>query len=87
MKLEDITFLIVTYKSEKIIRKCLSDLPEVSKKIIIENSGNVKLKEELLREFKNLKVRKVKIPRKMQRNDDVIIQCKSFIILNILNNS
>ena len=51
-----ITFLIVTYKSEKIIRKCLSDLPEVSKKIIIENSGNVKLKEELLREFKNLKV-------------------------------
>ncbi len=56
MKLEDITFLIVTYKSEKIIRKCLSDLPEVSKKIIIENSGNVKLKEELLREFKNLKV-------------------------------
>ena len=33
-----------------------------------------------------IKVRKVKIPRKMQRNEDAMIQCKSFIILNILNN-
>ena len=33
-----------------------------------------------------IKVRKVKIPRKMQRNEDAMIQFKFFIILNILNN-
>ena len=33
-----------------------------------------------------IKVRKVKIPRKMQRNEDTMIHYKSFIILNILNN-
>ena len=33
-----------------------------------------------------INVRKVIIPRKIQRNDDVIIQLKFFIILNILNN-
>ena len=37
LNLDDITFIIVTYKSENIIQNCLNSLPKNSKKIIIEN--------------------------------------------------
>ena len=52
---DQITFLITTYKSEKVIFECLSDLPNISPKIIIENSGNNILKNELENKFENLK--------------------------------
>ena len=41
---KDITFIITTYKSEKLIERCLESLPKESKKIIVENSSNHKLK-------------------------------------------
>lgn len=49
------TFIIVTYKSENIIDKCLRDLPKKSPKIIIENSKNFNLKKNLEKRYKNLK--------------------------------
>ena len=37
METKDITFVIVTFHSEKVIFDCLDLLPEDSRKIIIEN--------------------------------------------------
>ena len=52
---EDITFIITTFRSEKLIDKCIDRLPFNSKKIIIENSSNYKLKINLEKKYKNLK--------------------------------
>ena len=51
---DQITFVITTFKSEKVIFDCLSELPSVSPKIIIENSGNNILKNNLENKFQNL---------------------------------
>ena len=51
---DQITFVITTFKSEKVIFDCLSELPSISPKIIIENSGNNILKNDLENKFKNL---------------------------------
>ena len=52
----DITFIIVTYKSEKIIDQCINSLPINSNKIIIENSKNINLKRELENKYDNIEV-------------------------------
>ena len=51
---DQITFVITTFKSEKVIYDCLSELPSISPKIIIENSGNNFLKDDLENKFENL---------------------------------
>ena len=58
MKLDhnNTTFIIVTFKSENIIHDCLKTLPKDYKKIIIENSGNIKLKKNLEQNYENLEV-------------------------------
>jgi N-acetylglucosaminyl-diphospho-decaprenol L-rhamnosyltransferase len=58
MKLDhnNTTFIIVTFKSENIIHDCLKTLPKDYKKIIVENSGNIKLKEDLEQNYENLEV-------------------------------
>ena len=56
LNLEDITFIIVTYKSESFIHECINTLPKESKKIIIENSGNISLQKELKRKYDNIEV-------------------------------
>ena len=56
INIENTTFIIVTYKSEKIIHNCLDSLPENSNKIVIENSQNLQLKKDLESAYKNLKV-------------------------------
>ena len=56
INIENTTFIIVTYKSEKIIYNCLNSLPENSIKIIIENSQNLNLKKDLEAKYKNLSV-------------------------------
>ena len=56
INIENTTFIIVTYKSEKIVHSCLDSLPENSNKIVIENSQNLQLKKDLESTFKNLKV-------------------------------
>ena len=52
--LDQITFVITTFKSEKIIFDCIKELPNVSPKIIIENSRNNILKNDLENKFENL---------------------------------
>lgn len=54
ISLDQITFVITTFKSEKVIFNCLSELPSVSSKIVIENSGNNILKTDLENQFQNL---------------------------------
>ena len=54
MKTKDVTFVIVTFNSEKIIFECIDLLPIDSKKIIIENSNNLNLKNSLERKYENL---------------------------------
>ena len=53
---KDITFIIVTFESEKIIDECLNSLPKESKKIIIENSQNLNLKKDLELKYDNIEV-------------------------------
>ena len=54
METKDITFVIVTFKSENIIFDCIDLLPGDSKKIIIENSNNLDLKNSLEKKYENL---------------------------------
>ena len=53
--LENITFVIVTYKSNEILKKCLNYLPIESKKIIVENSKDNLFKIELENNYLNLR--------------------------------
>ena len=55
-KINDITFVIVVYRSEEIIHKCLSSLPKECKKIIIENSNNTYLSKDLTSNYDNIEV-------------------------------
>lgn len=52
----DITFIIVTFNSNKIITKCLSSLPKKSKKILIENSNRFKQLKKITKKFANIKI-------------------------------
>ena len=56
LNLKNITFIIVTYKSEHIIKACINSLPKECNKIIIENSKNIKFKEDLEKEYDNIEV-------------------------------
>ncbi len=56
LNLKNITFIIVTFKSEKIIYQCINSLPKDSYKIVIENSKNIKLKQELETKYDNIEV-------------------------------
>ena len=56
LNIKNITFVIVTFKSEKVIFDCLNSLPKESPKIIIENSNNKNLKEELNLKYDNIEV-------------------------------
>ena len=51
---DDITVVIITYKSEKIIHEFLKKIPKNIKTIIIENSEDYKLKEKIERDYKNI---------------------------------
>ena len=56
LNLENITFVIVTFKSDKIINHCIETLPKESKIIIIENSKNINLKKDLETKYDNIEV-------------------------------
>ena len=51
---KDISFVIVTFKSHKLILNCLNSLPIESKKIIVENSNDENFKNKLEKNFSNL---------------------------------
>ena len=56
LSLDNLTFIIVTFKSEDIICNCIESLPKDSNIIIIENSNNHELKKELERKYSKLNV-------------------------------
>ena len=56
LNLNNITFVIVTFKSEKIIHECINSLPINSNKIVIENSKNIELKKKLESKYDNIEV-------------------------------
>ena len=54
--INDITIIIITYKSEKIIYDFIKRIPLTIKTIIIENSQNYKLKKDIEEKYKNISV-------------------------------
>ncbi len=52
--MNDITIVIITYKSEKIIYDFINKIPSTIKTIIVENSQNYKLKTEIEEKYKNI---------------------------------
>jgi N-acetylglucosaminyl-diphospho-decaprenol L-rhamnosyltransferase len=56
LNLKNITFIIVTFKSEEVIYDCINSLPKNSNIIIIENSKNNNLKRELESKYDNIEV-------------------------------
>ena len=53
---KNLTFIIVTFNSKKVIFKCLNSLPKSFPKIIIENSSDQELKKELEAKYDNIEV-------------------------------
>ena len=47
LSLNNLKFIIVTFKSDYIINECIESLPKDSNIIIIENSNNLELKKNL----------------------------------------
>ena len=60
LNINNITFIIVCHKSERVIYDCLNSLPSKSKKIIIENSNNHNLKKDLESKYDNIEVKIIK---------------------------
>ena len=56
LKIKDITFVVVSYKSESTLYDCLDSLTNETKKIIVENSNNINLKKELINKYDNIEV-------------------------------
>ena len=55
LSLNNLTFIIVTFKSDHVIHECIESLPTESNIIIIENSNDLEFKEKL--ETKNSKIK------------------------------
>ena len=56
LSLNNLTFIIVTFKSNHIIDECIESLPKNSSIIIIENSNNIELKKTLEAKYSNINV-------------------------------
>ena len=53
---KNLTFIVVTYNSKKVIYDCLNSIPKDFHKLIIENSSDDELKKELEQNYDNTKV-------------------------------
>ena len=56
LSLNNLTFVIVTFKSDHIIHECIESLPKDSNIIIIENSNNLELKKKLEEKYSKINV-------------------------------
>ena len=56
LSLDNLTFIIVTFKSDHIIHKCIESLPKDSNIIIIENSNNLELKKKLEAKYSKINI-------------------------------
>ena len=79
LNLSDITFVIVTYKSESVIQDCLNTLPSDSKKIIIENSKNINFEKDLKLKYDNIQINNIRITIDYQ--EDILMARKLTKIL------
>ena len=52
---QNLTIVIVTLKSEKVIYKCIDSINQDIPIIVVENSNNQKFKQDLESKYKNLK--------------------------------
>ena len=55
MESKDLTVVIVTFKSQGIISKCIQSIPDYVKIIIVENSKNENFKKDLENKYQNVK--------------------------------
>ncbi len=53
---KEITFIIVCYKAKKVIYNCINSLPKFSNIIVIENSNDLDLKNDLESKYDNIEV-------------------------------
>ena len=51
-----ITFIIVTYRSQNVIHRCIKSIDSKIKIIVIENSNNFFIKKDLEKKYSNVKV-------------------------------
>ena len=56
LNLDNLTFIIVTFKSGHVIHECINSLPDNSKIIVIENSLDKKFKKELEDKYPSIKI-------------------------------
>ena len=56
LSLNNLTFIIVTFKSDHVIHECIESLPKESNIIIIENSNDLEFKEKLEQKIQKLKL-------------------------------
>ena len=54
MYFDKLTIIIVTFHSHAIIEKCLDNLHERYKKIVVENSDDTQFAKKLIKKYKNL---------------------------------
>ena len=54
LSLNNLTFIIVTFKSDHVIHECIESLPKESNIIIIENSNDLEFKEKLEQKIQKL---------------------------------
>ena len=52
---QNLTAIIVTFKSENVIHNCIKSIDSEIKILVVDNSNNVKFKENLEKEYKNVK--------------------------------
>ena len=56
LSLNNLTFIIVTFKSEHIIHECIESLPKNSEIILIDNSNNNDMKNDLEKKYNKIRV-------------------------------
>ena len=54
MSIKDITIVIASFRSEKKIKNCLNSIDKQAMVLVIENSNNLRFKENLEKEFSNV---------------------------------
>ena len=91
----EVSIILIAYRSEKKINEFVKKVPKQIKTIIIENSNNLKLKKEIERKYKNIKVyikkndgvsssinyaiKKIKTKYLLQISPDIVMDYKDIV--------
>ena len=95
IKKNEVSIILIAYRSEKKINEFVKKVPKQIKTIIIENSNNLKLKKEIERKYKNIKVyikkndgvsssinyaiKKIKTKYLLQISPDIVMDYKDIV--------